>query len=516
MWGFAGLRAQRLTFNTNVIRKLQMAEGAINNLYVDTVDEDKLVEDAIRGMLRGLDPHSSYTTAKETESLTEPLEGSFEGIGVEFNMSGDTLLVIQTVAGGPSEKAGILAGDRIVSVNDTTIAGVKMRREEIMRRLRGKKGTTARLGIVRRGIAGELVFDVKRDRIPVTTVDAAYMLTPQIGYIRIGSFGMTTYDEFIRSVDSLRFRGMRDLVIDLQENGGGYLQSAVKIANEFLQNNDLIVYTEGRRSPRQEFRADGRGKLLDGRVAVLVNEYTASAAEILSGAIQDEDRGVIIGRRTFGKGLVQKPIEFGDGSMLRLTVSHYYTPSGRCIQKPYEKGDAEDYGMDLENRLRRGELYSADSINFADSLLYTTLRRGRPVYGGGGIMPDEFVPLDTAQLTYYHRQLAARGLVIGASLRYVDGNRKALKAEYAGADDFIARFETPESVVRGIFEEADTMGIKPRDADEQQATIPMLSLQLKALAARDLWDMTAYFRILNTASKAVERAVAILEEEEKE
>ncbi len=513
---FTAAGAQRLVFNSGALQKMQVAEAAIKSMYVDSVDEEKLVEDAIRGMLRGLDPHSSYTTAKETKNFTEPLQGSFEGIGVQFNMVLDTLLVIQTVADGPSEKAGILAGDRIVSVNDTAIAGVKMSREEIMGRLRGKKGTTVTLGIVRRGIGDVLPFRVRRDRIPVTTVDAAYMIRPQTGYIRIGSFGMTTHEEFVRSVDSLRERGMRDLVIDLQENGGGYLQSAVEIANEFLEKNDLIVYTEGRTTPRQEFRADGKGKLREGKVAVLVGEYSASAAEILAGAIQDQDRGVIVGRRSFGKGLVQKPIEFGDGSMIRLTVSHYYTPSGRCIQKPYEKGDAEDYGQDIEKRFKHGELYSADSIQFPDSLRYETLREKRTVYGGGGIMPDYFVPLDTTQFTSYHRQLAARGLVISASLRYADENRGRLKAEYLTAEDFENRFSVPEDVLEGIFAEADSAGVAPRDEGERDATIPMLSLQLKALVARDLWDMTEYFRILNTESRVVGRALAVLEEEEGE
>ncbi len=506
--------AQKLTFSTDALRKLQTAETAINSLYVDSVDEDKLVEDAIRGMLKGLDPHSSYTTAKETKSFTEPLQGSFEGIGVQFNMSQDTLLVIQTVADGPSEKAGLLPGDRIISVNDTAIAGVKMSREEIMSRLRGKKGTIANLGIVRRGIDDVLLFKVKRDKIPVTTVDAAYMISPLTGYIRLGSFGMTTYDEFIQSVGFLRQKGMKNLIIDLQENGGGYLQSAVMIANEFLQKNDLIVYTDGRTTPRQEYRADGKGSLQDGKIAVLIGEYSASASEILSGALQDQDRGVIVGRRSFGKGLVQRPIEFGDGSMIRLTVSHYYTPSGRCIQKPYEKGDAEDYGQDIEKRFRHGELYNADSIHFADSLKYQTLKKHRIVYGGGGIMPDCFVPLDTTQYTSYHRQLSARGLVIGASLKYADKNRDTLKAEYKDTDDFETRFAVPESLLNDIFAEGDTLNVKLRDEEERQQTIPMLSLQLKALIARDLWNMTEYFKILNTKNHTVQRALAVLEEEE--
>ncbi len=492
------------------MRKLQIAEMAISNLYVDSVDEQKLVEDGIRGMLEKLDPHSSYTTAKETKAMNEPLQGSFEGIGVQFNMDRDTLLVIQPVTGGPSEKVGILAGDRIVSVDDTTIAGVKMSREEIMRRLRGKKGTKVNLSIVRRGIKDRLSFTVTRDKIPVTTIDASYMIRPSIGYIRIGSFGATTYDEFMAGVDSLKRHGMKDLILDLQDNGGGYLQAAVQIANEFLHKNDLIVYTEGRMARRQEYRAQGNGRLIDGRVIVLVNEYSASAAEIVTGAIQDQDRGQIVGRRTFGKGLVQRPIEFDDGSMMRLTVAHYYTPAGRCIQKPYHKGDIEDYAQDIEKRFKHGELYSADSIHFADSLKCYTLRRHRVVYGGGGIMPDFFVPLDTTQYTAFHRQLAAKGLIINASLKYVDEHRNELKRRYTSFDQFCRDFTVPKSETDSIIADAARQKVKPRDDKELQQTLPMLRTQLKALVARDIWDMSEYFQIVNETNHIVRKGVQLL------
>ena len=313
----------RINFGSDSpMRKLQIAEMAINNLYVDSVDEKKLVEDAIRGMLEKLDPHSSYSTPKEVKAMNEPLQGNFEGIGVQFNMVDDTLLVIQPTLKGPSEKVGILAGDRIVKVNDSIIAGVKMPREDIMRRLRGPKGTKVRLGIVRRGVSEMLSFTVVRDKIPVKSVDAVYMIRPAIGYIRIGNFGATTYKEFMEALSKLYDKGMVDLILDLQDNGGGYLQAAVMVANEFLERKDLIVYTEGRTQPRMDYDAMGNGKLRQGRVFVLVNEYTASAAEIVSGAIQDHDRGVIVGRRTFGKGLVQRPIDLPDGAMRRLTVAH--------------------------------------------------------------------------------------------------------------------------------------------------------------------------------------------------
>ena len=490
-------------------RKLQIAEMAIKGLYVDQVDEQKLVEDAIRGMLEKLDPHSAYSTAKETKAMNEPLQGSFDGIGVQFNMVQDTLLVIQPVLKGPSEKVGILAGDRIVAVNDTAIAGVKMSKEEIMKRLRGPRGTKVKLTIVRRGIKDKLVFMVTRDKIPVKTIDAYYMIRPQVGYIRIGSFGATTYDEFMEAVDKLKKQGMHDLVLDLQENGGGYLIAAVRIANEFLKKNDLIVYTKGLRTERQDYKADGTGRLLEGKVVALINEYTASAAEIVTGALQDQDRGWVVGRRSFGKGLVQRPIEFSDGSMIRLTIAHYYTPSGRCIQKPYKKGENLDYAMDIEKRFEHGELYSADSIHFADSLKYQTLRQHRTVYGGGGVMPDYFVPLDTTLTTRFHRQLLARSFIINANLSYVDAHRKELKKRYPMFDTFLRDFEVPQSVVDNIVAEAAKQNVKPKDEAELKATMPALRAQLKALVARDLWDMSEYFHIINERNAIVKKALTL-------
>ena len=505
------IKAQQLNFGYNSpMRKMVLAEMAITNLYVDSVDEKKLVEDGIRGMIEQLDPHSSYSTAKETKEMNEPLQGSFEGIGVQFNMVKDTLLVIQPVVNGPSERVGILAGDRIVSVNDTAIAGVKMSKEDIMKRLRGAKGSKVRLGVVRRGIAGILKFTVVRDKIPVKTLDAAYMIRPHVGYIRIGSFGVTTYNEFMKAVETLKASGMKDLILDLQENGGGYLMAAVQIANEFLHNSDLIVYTQGRKVPRQDYCADGSGRLLDGKVFVLINEYTASAAEIVTGAIQDQDRGTVVGRRSFGKGLVQRPIDLPDGSMIRLTIAHYFTPSGRCIQKPYKKGDAIDYAMDIEKRFEHGELYSADSIHFADSLKYYTLRKHRVVYGGGGVMPDVFVPLDTTQYTKFLRQMAARSYIINANLKYIDVNRKQLKKQFATFNDFNARFEVPQSLIDDVVQAAERDKIKPKDQQELQATLPQLRRQLKALIARDLWDMSEYFQVINETNPIVVKAVGLL------
>jgi carboxyl-terminal processing protease len=493
----------------NLMRKLFIAESAIKGLYVDSVDENKLVEDGIRGMIEKLDPHSAYSTAKETKAMNEPLNGSFDGIGIQFNMQADTLLVIQPVLNGPSEKVGIIAGDRIISVNDTAIAGVKMSKEEIMRRLRGPKGTKVILGVVRRGIKDVLTFKVTRDKIPVKTIDAVYMIRPQVGYIRIGSFGMTTYDEFMEGVEKLKKQGMKDLVIDLQENGGGYLVAAVQIANEFLQKNDLIVYTKGRAAERQEFKAEGNGRLLDGKVVVLINEFSASASEIVTGALQDQDRGLVVGRRSFGKGLVQRPIEFDDGSMLRITIAHYYTPSGRCILKPYTKGNQLDYALDLEKRYRHGEFYSADSIHFADSLKYYTLRKHRAVYGGGGIMPDYFVPLDTTIYTPFYRQIAARSYIINTNLKYVDEHRKQLKEQYPDFQKFLVGYEVPKEMVDDVLNQAAKDKIKPKNDEELVKTIKSLKLQMKALVARDLWDMSEYFQIMNENNTIVQRAITL-------
>lgn len=491
--------------------KLRNAEIAINNFYVDSVDEQKLVDDGIRGMLEKLDPHSSYSTAKETKAMNESLNGSFEGIGVQFNMQEDTLLIIQPIAKGPSDKVGIMAGDRIVAVNDTAIAGVKMSKEEIMTRLRGPKGTKVKLTIVRRGIADKLQFTVTRDKIQTKTLDGWYMIRPNTGYIRIGSFGATTYSEFMTAVKELKQQGMHDLILDLEDNGGGYLQTAVQIANEFLQKGDLIVYTEGRQFPRTDYKAEGNGSLTDGKIVVLVNEFTASAAEIVTGAIQDHDRGTVVGRRTFGKGLVQRPFDFPDGSMMRLTIAHYYTPSGRCIQKPYTKGDRKDYDLELDTRYKHGELYSADSIHFADSLKYYTLRRHRTVYGGGGIMPDYFVPLDTMQYTAFHRHLMAKNIVMDNDLKYMDTHRKQIKADYPDFKDYLAKYEVPQSLVDNIIADGRRQKIEPVDQAELDRTLPYLKAQLKALIARDVWDMSEYFQVMNEQNHIVTRGVEAIE-----
>lgn len=520
--GICTVTVQAQKPNNDAIRKLQMAEFAISNLYVDPVDEDKLVEEAIIKMLAQLDPHSTYNNAEEVKKMNEPLQGNFEGIGVQFQMIEDTLLVIQPVSNGPSEKVGILAGDRIVAVNDTAIAGVKMSTEDIMGRLRGPKGSEVKLTIVRRGVDDSLYFTVKRDKIPILSLDAAYMIQPKTGYIRINRFGATTAEEFISSLKELQKKGMKDLILDLQGNGGGYLNAAIDLANEFLQQKELIVYTEGRAARRSDFFAKGTGNFKSGRLIVLVDEYSASASEILTGAIQDWDRGVVVGRRSFGKGLVQRPIDLPDGSMIRLTIARYYTPSGRCIQKPYDntasldgriKGDGsqERYNQELIDRFNHGEMIHADSIHFADSLKVQTKRLARTVYGGGGIMPDYFVPIDTTQYTDYHRNLVAKGVVIKATTGYIEKHRKELNDKYKKFETFNDKFEIDDNFLADIRALADKEKIE-FDEKQYNQSLPLIKTQLKALIARDLWDMNEYFQVMNSTNNSVQQALKILQD----
>ncbi len=521
-------------FDETQIRKMIYSQSAIKQLYVDTVNESKLVEDAIRGMLKELDPHSQYTPAKDVQALNEPLQGSFEGIGVQYNINEDTLVVIQPTSGGPSEKVGIIAGDKIVTVNDTAIAGVKMSRAETMKRLRGPKGTKVKLGVIRQGVPGVQTFIVTRDKIPLYTIDAAYMIDDKTGYIRISSFGQTTHAEFVRAATDLISQGMKNIVIDLQGNGGGFLQSAVELSDEFLSNGEMIVYTEGRTTGRHEYHAEA-GKMNIDKIVILVDGYTASAAEILSGAIQDNDKGIIVGRRTFGKGLVQRPIDLPDGSLIRLTIAHYYSPVGRCFQKPYVKGDRKSYDNDMMERLNSGELMSADSIHFPDSLKYTT-KGGRIVYGGGGIMPDVYVPLDTTIYTRLYRELAAKSCIIQATLRYLEKYRKQLIKQYnieayrkakakkienkqynpadmiEGFGRYKDGFEVPQELIDLTLERAKEAKIQYTDS-MLQATMPVLRIQLKALLARDLWDMNEYFQIVNPSLEIYRQGLKAIKEE---
>lgn len=493
-------------------QKLLMVENIVNNLYVDNVDEEKIVENAVRGILENLDPHSSYSTKEETTSSQETMQGSFSGIGIQFNMQKDTLYVVQTIAGGPSEKVGILPGDRFITVDDSIIAGRKLKNTDIMKRLRGPKGTKVNIKVKRGSNAELLEFRITRDDIPLNSIDAVYMADGKTGYIRLSRFAATSYKEFKDTITKLKKQGMQQLILDLTDNGGGYMQIAAQIANEMLNRGNLIVYTQGRKSPRQDLNADGSGTFQTQKVVVMINQFSASASEILSGAIQDWDRGVVVGRRSFGKGLVQREFLLPDSSSFRLTIARYYTPSGRNIQKPYVKGDREDYDKDIIDRYNHGELQSADSIHFADSLKHTTLRLHRTVYGGGGIMPDVFVPLDTTQYTDYHRRLVAKGIIPQFALRYVDKNRADLKAQYPDAQKFIKEFTVTDEMLNNL---VDAGKAEKVDFDKSQfaKSKEMLRTFVKAAIANDLFSTGAYFQIVNEQNDIYKEALSIINDD---
>ena len=490
--------------------KLGYAVYAIENLYVDTVNQNKLVEDAIIALLEKLDPHSEYMTAKEAKDMNEPLQGNFEGIGIQFNMMKDTLFVIQTIAGGPSERVGLMAGDRIIAVNDSVIAGVNMSNTDIMKRLRGKKGTIVYVKVLRRG-AGDLIdFKITRDKIPIYSLDASYMIDKKkkIGYIKLNRFSSTTHDEFKKACKELQAQGMKSLILDLQGNGGGYMNAATDLANEFLKEKQLIVYTEGANQNRQTVNASGKGIFEKGDLVVLVDEGSASSSEIVAGALQDWDRAVLVGRRTFGKGLVQRPIPFSDGSMMKLTTARYYTPAGRCIQKPYSEGEKQ-YRDDILIRYKHGELTNADSIHFADSLKYNTKVSGRIVYGGGGIMPDCFVPIDTARYSDFHRNLIAKGVLNRYTLDYFEKNRDDLKQNYTDFDKFNTDFSVTDEMMQNLLKAADDEKVK-FDEEQYERSKPLIQLQIKALITQNLFSQNEYYRVINTVNNALNKAIEII------
>ncbi len=497
------------------MQKLLNAEYAISSLYVDSVNEDKLIEDAIKGMLENLDPHSSYTDAKETKELEEPLQGEFSGVGIQFNMNKDTLYVIQTVPGGPSERVGVLAGDRIIYVNDTTIAGVKMKNSDIQKRLRGKKGTQVTIKVQRPGVKDLITFRITRDNIPLHSIDAQYMLDDHTGYLRISRFGAKTHEEMIDALKQLKKQGMTQLVMDLSDNGGGYLNAAIDMCNEFLDRGQLMVYTEGQNSPRNEAHANGWGEYKDLPLVVMVNQYSASAAEIFAGAMQDWDRAVIVGRRTFGKGLVQRPFKFEDGSMMRLTVARYYTPSGRCIQKPYDRGNKKAYEKELLDRANEGEYYSLDSIQFNDSLRYTTRLNGRTIYGGGGVMPDVYVPIDTTEYSTYYRDMTAKGIINQFAIQYVDKHRKSIAKQYKTVKDFDRGFTVSDEMMRDFIAMGENDSVK-YDEEKYRTSERLLKDIIKGLIARDVYgDQSAYSVIINHRNRDLRAATEVLNDPER-
>jgi carboxyl-terminal processing protease len=488
-------------------QKMNLAMYAIKNLYVDKVDENKLVEEGLRAMVKELDPHSAYMTAEEMKEMNEPLQGGFDGIGISFNMMNDTLFIIEVISGGPSEKVGLLPGDRILLVDKEPIAGVKMSNREVMKRLKGTKGTLVTVTVKRRNNPELMDFKIIRDKIPIYSLDAAFMVDKKTGYIRLNRFGATTPEEFRQAFGELKKQGMTQLVLDLESNGGGYMNAAIELADEFLPSKKCIVYTEGLHSPRQDNEATARGCFENGRLVVLIDEYTASASEILSGAVQDWDRGVVVGRRSFGKGLVQRPIPLPDGSMLKLTIARYFTPSGRFIQKPYE--NAENYSRDLIDRYNRGEMASADSIHFPDSLRTATLENHRTIYGGGGIMPDVFIPIDTAKYTPLHRVLSNSGVMNRFSMNYVDEHRAELGAKYPNMDAFVEQFQPDQALTNEFLQYAVKEKIKLTAADSASDKSLMMR-QLKAYMARDLGKNADYFKVTWRDNETLLKAVELI------
>lgn len=496
-------------------RKLRYAEQIIENYYVDNVDTAKVVTEAIVAMLKTLDPHSTYSSPEETRELTEPLEGNFSGIGIRFQMVNDTLYVIESVAGGPSEKMGIVPGDRIIACNDTVIAGVKMKNSGIMKVLRGPKGTVANLKVLRKGNSEPLEFRVVRDAIPIYSVDMSYMVNDSVGYIALSRFAEKTTEEVKDAMRTLRKQGMKHLVFDLTDNGGGYMRPATELSEMFLGKGDMIVYTESPKNGVAEYIAEADGDFRDGRVVVMVNQYSASASEILSGAIQDNDRGVIVGRRTFGKGLVQRPFPFPDGSMMRLTVSRYHTPSGRCIQKPYVDGDDEAYQRDMIERYNARELTSADSIHhFADSLKFHTKRLNRPVYGGGGIMPDRFVAIDTTMYSSYYRDLIAKGVINNFCVNYVDSHRAELKKQFKTDNDYVRGFDVTPEIMDSLIELGKKEGVEFKE-DEYKRSKPMLEAIVKGLIGRDIFEQSTYSKVVSRFDPIFTEAMDIINSPER-
>ena len=490
----------------------------IRTYYTDTVNDEKLVEDAIGKVLEDLDPHSSYVASKDVKRSEEGLVGNFEGIGITFQILKDTLMVLEVIPGGPSEKVGLFAGDKIVAVNDTTIAGVKLTNELVVKKLRGPKGTKVHVSIMRKSERNLIEFTITRDKIPIYSITASYMSTPTVGYVRLERFSATTMTEFIQATDKLRAQGMKDLILDLQGNVGGYLYTAVDLCNQFLGDNQLIVYTQGLHAPYYPYYSNNHGMFKEGRVVVMTDEGSASAAEILSGCIQDNDRGLIVGRRTFGKGLVQKPFTLLDGSQVKLTTAHYYIPSGRCIQKPYGQGN-KDYREDYKDRLESGELFGKDTFHFADSLLFHT-KNGRNVYGGGGVLPDFFVPIDTSQNSPLFNVLIRKGVENKFCLEYVDRHRTELNSKYNSQDAFFNTFEIDTILMAEYFAAAVTDsalklkdGLNPKTFWQYFGAVKndtlmnferdltksdkLIKSRLKATIGRNLFDTGMFYRVIN-------------------
>jgi carboxyl-terminal processing protease len=491
--------------SNNKYNKIEEILRYVEQEYVDTVNKEQLVEKTIVSMLQNLDPHSSYITAAELQANNEPLKGNFEGIGIEFNIVEDTICVVAAIPGGPAEGVGVIAGDKIVKVEGEKVAGIKITNKGVLDKLKGKGGTKVKVSIARRTSPKLLDFTITRGTIPIYSIDVAYMLTPETGYIKISRFAATTYDEYMAAFDKLKAQGMKKLVVDLRGNGGGYLNTAVDIADEFLASGKEIVYTQGKARPRKAYSATRKGSFENGKLVVLIDDGSASASEILAGAIQDNDRGTIIGRRSFGKGLVQEQSDFSDGSAIRLTIARYYTPTGRCIQKPYDDG-LEAYYSEEYKRYENGELENADSMKVSDSLKFTT-PAGKVVYGGGGITPDVFVPLDTVGRTHYLSEVVYSGLVNDFAFNYADKERKKLSA-YKSFQHFNSSFVISDELVNEFVDYARKNKIEP-NAPQIRQSKNLIKLQMKALIARNIWRSEGYYPVIQSRDNVLKKVLEI-------
>ncbi len=505
---FSGQVVTGQLFNERVY-KLSRVLNAIENFYVDSVDQEGMVEHAIKEMLKELDPHSVYLSEEEVRDMEQPLEGEFEGIGVQFDVQNDTIVIISPISGGPSEEVGIQAGDRIIEIESEDVAGVGISTEDVRSKLLGDKGTEVTVTIKRRGVDEPLEFTITRDKIPIHSLEAAYMADGQTGYIRLNRFASTTEDEFKEAVEKLKGKNMENLILDLRGNSGGYLEQSIKMANHFLEGDKKIVYTDGAHVSREEHKSTGEGVFKDGRVVVLLDEGSASASEIVAGAVQDWDRGAVIGRRSFGKGLVQRPVDLPDNSMIRLTVARFYTPSGRMIQKPYEEGH-EGYMREVFERFEKGETLTRDSIKVDDSLKFETLNSGRTVYGGGGIIPDIFVPVDTAVYSDYYRDMVRQGVFNRFVFNYIDSHRDELRQW--DFESFKSDFEITDEIIEELTRHGEDVGIE-LNREELEKSMPLIKVQIKGLIARDIWDMSEYFEIVNQRDEAFKKALEVINDE---
>lgn len=503
-----------VTFSQNLadkgeIQKIVAAMQIIDLAYVDSVDMKEIVSGAIVKSLKELDPHSAYISKEEVLKANEPLEGSFEGIGVSFQLFQDTILVISPVPGGPSEKLGILSGDKIVKINNEDATGEKIDNEWVMKRLRGKKGTSVDVSVYRNGRKDLLEFTIARDKIPLNSIDANFMAAPGIGYIRLNRFSKTSIEEFSTAINTLKSQGMSKLILDLRGNSGGYLNTAVELSDEFLETGKLIVYTEGIHSPRQDYKATPAGHFEKGGLIVIIDEASASASEIVSGAVQDWDRGIVIGRRSFGKGLVQRPFNLPDGSVIRLTTARYFTPTGRCIQRSYENG-AEEYYKDFSKRFEHGEYLFADSIRFPDSLKFAT-PRGRVVYGGGGIMPDVFIPWDSTMFSDYYVEIRRKGVLNTFSLQYVEENRAKLNEHFPTLVSFKEKFSVDSVLIKEFKDLAEKEGVKFDETGWKSSEL-LINTQIKAMIAMNLWNIGSFYEIMSPIDEEFRKAVDLLED----